>query len=126
MNKKIIGNNIQTLRNICGMTQAELAEKAGVSTDHISHIEIGSGSVSLPLLLEICRLLNTTPNDILLNELSPASPVEQGNVSKKSPFHSASSDKSTNPDEILLLNIMQHFIEKRKENLTIHPKDDSL
>ena len=57
-------------RNICGMTQAELAGRVGVTTNYISHIEIGSGSVSVPLLLKLCTLLNTTPNDILFGEFS--------------------------------------------------------
>lgn len=68
MNRKNIGQNLSTLRRQCGMTQAQIAEKTGVSTDHISHVEIGSGTISLPLLIEICKLLNATPNDILAGE----------------------------------------------------------
>jgi len=68
MNRKNIGNNLRILRKQNGMTQAELAEDIGVSKDHISHAEIGFGSISMPLLLEICRSLDVTPNDVLTGE----------------------------------------------------------
>ena len=65
MNNKRIGQNIKTFRRSCGMTQADLAEEAGVTIDHISHIEIGSGCISITLMIKICRSLGVTPNDIL-------------------------------------------------------------
>ncbi len=49
-------------------TQAELAEAAGVTTDHISHVESGSNGISLKLLLKIRQALRITPNDILTGE----------------------------------------------------------
>ena len=117
MNKKSIGKNIQALRIECGMTQVELAEKAGVSTDHISHIEIGSGSISLPLLLEICRLLNTTPNDILLGECSATHPTGHSDDFGEESLENISVNDGMNPDDIRLLNLMHQFISRKKQNI---------
>lgn len=73
MNKMNIGKNLKTLRKLRNMTQSELAAKIEVSTDHISHAEIGYGTLSLTRMLEICKLLEVTPNDILSGEYEPES-----------------------------------------------------
>lgn len=70
MNRKQIGQNICALRHQCGMTQAQLAKKLDISEDHISHVEIGSGSISTSLLIKICKTLGVTPNDVLAGEYS--------------------------------------------------------
>ena len=80
MDRKNIGLNIRALRRQAGMTQAQMAEKTGVSTDHISHVEIGSGTISLPLLIELCNLLEVTPNDILAGEYRPNPIKNQPNL----------------------------------------------
>ena len=114
MNKINIGENIQKLRSICGMTQAELAHRAGVSTNQISHIEIGSRSISLPLLLKISTLLNTTPNDILFGEFSVVSPEGHSDVSKEELLDSINLNDGMNPDNEQLLNYMYHFLTHKK------------
>lgn len=68
MNRKQIGKNIQIIRKERNITQEQLAEKVDVSKDHISHIETGSGKISLNLLLKLCAELSVTPNDILIGE----------------------------------------------------------
>ena len=50
------------------LTQAQLAELINLSNNHVSHIECGSGKMSLDTLLTLCQALNTTPNEILLGE----------------------------------------------------------
>lgn len=116
MNKENIGQNLRTLRRQCGMTQAKLAEKTGVSTDHISHAEIGSGSISLPLLLEICKLLEVTPNDILAGEYSPYVPEGEENVWEESKYDKEISFEDVNPEDRMLLEHMYQFMTKRKKN----------
>lgn len=68
MNTAQIRKNLEALRLMHGLTQAELAEAAGVTTNHISHVENGSSGISLELILKICRTLKITPNDILSGE----------------------------------------------------------
>ena len=52
-----IGNNIRDYRNKRKMKQLQLAELAGVTDQHISHIECGRTKVSLPTLLKISEAL---------------------------------------------------------------------
>ncbi len=68
MNRKRVGNNIRKRRKELRLTQADLAEKAGISVVHISHIENGKVSMSLETLISICNILDCTPNDVLLDE----------------------------------------------------------
>lgn len=77
MNKTKIGHRIQLLRKLCGMTQAQLAEKTRVSTDHVSHVEIGAGNISLAFLLRICKALEIAPNDILAGEYESETPQKE-------------------------------------------------
>lgn len=50
---KEIGSNIKVCRIRKNLKQAQLAEIVGVSSQHISHIECGRTTVSLPLLISI-------------------------------------------------------------------------
>jgi len=60
-----VGKNIQNLRNERGYTQRVLAEKADISTVHISHIETGIAKMSLECLIAIADALHTTPDYLL-------------------------------------------------------------
>ena len=116
MNKKNVGQNLRTLRRQCGMTQADLAERTGVSTDHISHAEIGSGTISLPLLIEICRLLEVTPNDILAGEYAPDTSEKSGVLGENGLYDRTISFKDVNPEDRMLLEHMYQFMTKRKKD----------
>ena len=61
-----VGKNIKDYRTQMGYSQIELAELANVSTVHISHIETGSGKMSLDCLVAISDVLKTTPDHLLL------------------------------------------------------------
>lgn len=60
-----IGQQIRRIRKACGLSQEELAEKADISTTHMSHIETGSTKLSLPVLVAIAAALDTRVDDIL-------------------------------------------------------------
>ena len=62
---RAIGNNLLLLRKKRGLTQAELAEKAGLSDRTYADIERGTVNMRLQTLLKICEALNVLPNDIL-------------------------------------------------------------
>jgi len=65
---RAIGNRLLTFRKSTGMTQAELAEKAGLSDRTYADIERGTVNMRLETLLRICDVLRITPNDILTQE----------------------------------------------------------
>jgi len=52
-----IGNRISFLRKLQGLTQKELAEKAGLQRTHISRIESGKYAVTIDTLDTIARVL---------------------------------------------------------------------
>lgn len=63
-----IGNNLLLLRKKKGLTQAELAEKAGLADRTYADIERGTVNMRIQTLLKICEALNVLPNDILSSE----------------------------------------------------------
>ena len=59
--KKILGSNIKKYRKNADMTQEELAERVGISSKHLSRIEIGSTFPSSTLIEKLCSTLNVSP-----------------------------------------------------------------
>ena len=66
---RTIGNNLYTIRHRLGMTQAEVAEAAGISDRTYADIERGSANMRMETLLRICLVLQITPNEILTEKL---------------------------------------------------------
>ena len=62
-----VGLQIRALRICHGLTQADLAEAAGLSVPYISHIERGRKTVSLGSLLRIADALNVNINQLLID-----------------------------------------------------------
>ena len=63
-----IGNNLLTARKRLGLTQAEVAELAGLSDRTYADIERGTVNMRIETLLRICDVLHITPNDIISTE----------------------------------------------------------
>lgn len=61
--------NIRTLRQSKGLTLAQLAEKVGVSTAHMSEVERGIKNLNNHLLLRISDALGVTPEMLISNEV---------------------------------------------------------
>jgi transcriptional regulator with XRE-family HTH domain len=51
------------------MTQSELAEATGLSTNYISNIENNHSIPSISTLVKVCDAIDTTPNYLLLGIL---------------------------------------------------------
>lgn len=60
-----IGQYIQRLRKSAGLTQAELAEKLGVSFQAVSKWENGDSLPDIGILLDLCDILDTTADKLL-------------------------------------------------------------
>lgn len=61
--KDFIAKKIKLARKSAGLTQAELAEKIGISAKQLSRIEMASFVPSLITFLKITNALNLTLND---------------------------------------------------------------
>ena len=62
-----IGQKIRKIRKAHGLSQEELAEKVGISTTHMSHIETGNTKLSLPVFVDIANALEVRTDDLLGN-----------------------------------------------------------
>lgn len=65
-----MGNKLLLIRKKAGLTQAEVAELAGLSDRTYADIERGTANMRIQTLLLICKSLNITPNDILVTRAS--------------------------------------------------------
>ena len=63
-----IGNNLLNVRKKAGLTQAEVAEAAGLSDRTYADIERGSVNMKTETILHICEALHITPDEILTEE----------------------------------------------------------
>ena len=70
-----IGQKVKQIRLRKGITQEQLAEAVGVGVTHISHLETGSGTVSLKVFLAIVNYLDCSSDEILCKEISKARPI---------------------------------------------------
>lgn len=63
-----IGNKLFAIRKRMGMTQAEVAEAAGLSDRTYADIERGSVNMRTETILRICNVLHITPDEVLTEE----------------------------------------------------------
>lgn len=68
MNYYEIGQRIRKFRKACNLSQEELAEKVGISTTHMSHIETGNTKLSLPVFVDIANALCVQTDELLHDE----------------------------------------------------------
>ena len=65
---RTIGNKLLTIRKKAGLTQAEVAEAAGLSDRTYADIERGTVNMRIETILKICEALKITPDYILTEE----------------------------------------------------------
>ena len=62
--KTTIGNNIKQARKQKGLTQTEVAEIFHMTQQQYSRFENGIFELNYKQIIDICKLLNITPNEI--------------------------------------------------------------
>ena len=65
MDTKKIGEFLKVLRKERGLTQEQLAESIGITSNTVSRIERGQLIPALPTLVDICNVLKIGANTIL-------------------------------------------------------------
>ena len=75
--RRTIGNRLLAMRKKRGLTQAEVAELAGLSHRTYADIERGTVNMRLETLLHICRVYGATPDEILVSELDAPLPEKE-------------------------------------------------
>lgn len=68
-----IGQRVAVLRKLAGLSQEQLAERAGLQRTHISRIEAGKYAVTLETVQAIAEALGMTVDiiDTALTDLAP-------------------------------------------------------
>ncbi len=67
-----IGQRIRKFRKAQGISQEQLAEKVGISTTHMSHIETGNTKLSLAVFADLAMALEVRTDELLF-DIEPAS-----------------------------------------------------
>ncbi len=60
-----IGRNIREIRENKGISQKTLAAWLNCTQDHLSRVEYGTGRMSLYQLIQFCKQLKVSPNQVL-------------------------------------------------------------
>ena len=68
MNYYEIGQRIRKKRKAQGLSQEDLAEKIGISTTHMSHIETGNTKLSLSVFVDIASALEVQADALLYDQ----------------------------------------------------------
>ena len=77
MNYYEIGQRIRKYRKAYRMSQSQLSEAVGISVTHLSHIETGNTKLSLPVLVDIARVLEGRTDDLLFDKPSDKALTQQ-------------------------------------------------
>ncbi|MCH5324432.1 MAG: helix-turn-helix transcriptional regulator [Eubacterium sp.] len=100
---KQMANNLLSIRKKMGYTQAEAAEKAGISERTYADIERGSTNMRIATMINICRALQITPDDIFtIRTFKPYMPNRDNLFDKL--------DKCTRSDQESALMLLDAFL----------------
>ena len=77
-----IGSHIQTARRRASLTQEELSESIGVTSQYLSDLERGVVGTSIPTLIKICNSLNVSADYILFGSDSESDAVNSTLIEK--------------------------------------------
>lgn len=72
INYQLVGKRLRAIRKKRGYTQERLAEMADISPQHCSGIETGGAKVSLPALVQLCKALDATVDEVLYDSVPAA------------------------------------------------------
>ena len=83
INYSEIGMRIRNKRKSLKMSQERLAEKAGIGSSHVSHIETGNTKVSMKVFINIVNALDATADEILCDYIDKAVGVLESEISEE-------------------------------------------
>ncbi|MBE2192481.1 MAG: helix-turn-helix transcriptional regulator [Alphaproteobacteria bacterium] len=88
----VLAGNIRTLREQQNLTQQDMSKSLGVSFQQFQKYENGKNRISASRIIEISRLLNTTPNFLLgwSSEMTVSEKTNQNVLSLWRSIHSKS------------------------------------
>jgi len=82
MDNKAVGRRIKEARQEKGLTQEQLAERAGVSPTYISVIERGLKSPQLDTFVPVCNALGVSADTLLTDVVDAAALASSNEIAK--------------------------------------------
>lgn len=76
----LFGRRLRHIRRLCGLTQARLAERSGVSLEHCNKIERGAAAPSLAVIHAFSRALGVEPATLFLPERDAADEAGEAGI----------------------------------------------
>ena len=67
---QIVGQRIQKIRRAKGLTQQQLAEMVGISTNYLSDVERGKSSARIDKLVAIINALGCSADDVFADVIN--------------------------------------------------------
>ena len=87
---KVIGKNIKRIRLLRGLSQECLADSIDKSVNLVSLVERGESGLSIPTLIDICKVLEVDTNSIFEGVIAPPVAFDDDFITKSlSMFSSA-------------------------------------
>ncbi|TPI58642.1 helix-turn-helix transcriptional regulator [Mesorhizobium sp. B3-1-7] len=77
--RKRFGSLVAAHRRRHSLTQEQLAEKANISVDMVSKIEVGATGARFPVIERLAEALNIDPAELFTTEL-PAGAINRGHL----------------------------------------------
>ena len=78
-----LGIRIKRRRAECNMSQADLAAKVHLSTQHISNVENAKSKISLEKLIEVANVLGCTLDELICGSMRKGKTVYVGEIAEK-------------------------------------------
>lgn len=92
---KLLGQRIRDARLAAGLSQEQLAEMVGLTSQHISHTEVATTKISLPAFVKIANALHTSVDKLLSDSVQDSKSYLMADV------QAAFAD--CNPDEVYVM-----------------------
>lgn len=77
INYEEIGKRIKEKRDILKISQEALAQKMGKSKGTIQHLEAGDHKGTFEIIIECCKILNTSADYLLFGEKDKNQPLDE-------------------------------------------------
>jgi len=103
---KTLASRLKGIRKERGLTQEQLADKAGLSWNFIAKIETDNTTISLQTLVTIANVLDVSIDYLLMNDTTM---IEQGEKTSTDIFIENMLKDLTDNDKDLLVNMINLF-----------------
>lgn len=73
-----LADSLKKVRKKSGLSQKEFADKLGINARTYASYERGERDISTAVLLNICKTLNVSSDELLGNDIQPSSSLKIG------------------------------------------------